>query len=390
MKRIQIPDCYSTKVVRNIEGIKEIYGLWKELQWHPNSEIDHYLNILNVRSDIIRPHVILIYKDGNLVSMLVGRIVTARFQCKIGYKSIYQPLVKTLSLIYGGMQGEDSYEICVTMLSEIQNALRQREADIVHLNSLNVESNLYQVIKNSTNWFSKEKGLVPVVHRMMSLPDDFDEFLQAKSQKHRYWLRRINRILEKDYPESIKIKSFLQRDEVDMLCGDAEEIAQKTYQRGLGVGFIDSSEIRSILYLAAEKGFLRGYILYVEEKPCAFCIGRCYGDTFYFDYTAYDSEFKKYEVGTIIFIKMIERLCLEKNIKYFDFGFGDSLYKQRYGDKSWEEFSFYLFPGTLKGIKLIIIKSLSSLVSNYSKAILTHYKILDKVKRNWRNIIRPK
>jgi CelD/BcsL family acetyltransferase involved in cellulose biosynthesis len=92
---------------------------------------------------------------------------------------------------------------------------------------------------------------------------------------------------------------------LDHLFHDVEEIARKTYQRGLGVGFADTTRMRQRLELAARKGWLRAYLLYLGERPCAFWIGMLYGDTFVSDYTGYDPDLRQFSPGIGLVMRMI-------------------------------------------------------------------------------------
>ena len=145
----------------------------------------------------------------------------------------------------------------------------------------------------------------------MTSPDSLDDFLKKMTSKHRYWLRRLPRVLERDYSGKVTYKCYQRGDDLDRLFVDAEEIAKKTYQRDLGAGFVDNAEMRQRLFLSADKGRLRAYLLYVDDKPCAFWIGTLYGKVFYLDFTGYDAAFKRYEPGTILLMWVIEDLSAE-------------------------------------------------------------------------------
>ena len=89
---------------------------------------------------------------------------------------------------------------------------------------------------------------------------------------------------------------------------DAEELARRSYQRGLGVGFTSSPQMRQRLEFEAAKGWLRGYVLYFEEKACAFWIGSLYQGTFYSDFIGYDADYAKFSPGLYLVINALEEL----------------------------------------------------------------------------------
>ncbi len=165
-------------------------------------------------------------------------------------------------------------------------------------------------------------------------------------------------------------------------------MACKTYQRGLGAGFINNDETRRRLQLSGDRGWLRAYILYVDGEPCAFWFGTLYKETFHLDFTGYDQKYRKYEPGTILFVTMIESLC-EDEVKAIDFGFGDAFYKQRFGDSSWEEASVYIFGRTARGILLNILRTLTALIVLNAEKIVARYNLREKMKKWWRLRIAP-
>src|SRR6266404_9117806 len=103
---------------------------------------------------------------------------------------------------------------------------------------------------------------------------------------------------------------------------DVEDVAKKAWQRLRGGGFIGTEHMRKRLHLAGCKGWLRAYILYVENRPCAFSLGTLYGDTFYWDFTGYDPQYDRYSPGVFLFMRMLEDLC-PQSVKLVDFGFGE-------------------------------------------------------------------
>jgi hypothetical protein len=217
----------------------------------------------------------------------------------------------------------------------------------------------------------------------MTLPGSIDEFLQSVKRKHRYWLNRLPRALEKKYPGKVTYKEFHDKADVDKLCSDADDIARKTYQRGLGAGFINNNENKKRMALAAEKGWLRSFFLYIDSQPCAFWIGTLYGETFYLDYTGYDPSYKKYELGTILFVRIIEDLC-NNSIYEIDFGFGEAFYKKHFGNKNWEEASVIIFSPSIKNIIINLSRAMSAIVSEFAEKFLRRTNLYEKVKKYWR------
>ena len=173
---------------------------------------------------------------------------------------------------------------------------------------------------------------------------------------------------------------------------DIEEIAKKTYQRGLGVGFIDSPEMRNRLRFEAERGWLRAYVLYLSDRPCAFWVGRLYRNAFHSEFMGYDPCYSRYSPGMFLIMRVLEDLCGgngSEKIEEVDFGLGDAQYKEVLGNREWLDTSLYLFGPNLKGIGLSFLRTPIMAIDAIARAALEGTSFLPRIKRAWRNIVRP-
>lgn len=372
-----------TVVIKEINQLEKLKTAWLNLEWHPNADYDYFLKYVQSKNNVIAPYVLAVHSNGTLKALLVGRIEETDISFNVGYKRVRKTRVKMLAINYGGYMGCQTPDIANAIVCELTRALKNREADVVFLNALRVDSDLYRAAKSVPGMLMRDRVEIKSAHWKMACPENLDAFMKRMSQKHRYWIRRVTKLLEKEYPEKIVYRFYSSKDNVDVLCKDAEEIAKKTYQRALGVGFKDSNFTRSILELLATKGLLRSYFIYVNGKPCAYWIGTLYGSTFHLDYTAYDPAFQKNELGTILFMRMIDDLSKTK-VREIDFGFGDALYKNRYGDESWEESSVYIFAPSWKGFILNANRMLAGAIHKLSEKYAKKAGILQEIKTKWR------
>lgn len=379
---------YSIKILRNNNEIEEMRHVWEQLQYHPNADINFFNNIINIRKDILRPHIIILYANDQPKVMIIGRIDKGTLNIKIGYKSIWKPKVRILSIIYGGIMGDVSSDIADRIISEIIMSLKGNEADVAFFSNIRTDSMIYSSAKRNPNLLCRDYITTANLHWKMTLPNSIDEFYKKMKAKHRYWIKRLEKILEKEYPGKVIIISYQKEIEIAKFCKDAEQISKKTYQRGLGVGFIDNDENRQRLQLSAHNNWLRAYILYIDEKPCAFWMGTLYKKTFYLDFTGYDQYYKKYEPGTILFMEMINKLCREE-VAEIDFGLGNAFYKERFGDQHWEEAFVYIYSRTLRGIVLNFVRTLSVLISAAAEKVINRLALRNKLKKIWRKKLIP-
>ncbi len=377
---------YAIETIRTLERAREIRDIWQQMNRHPNADFDFYCTVVESRKEIVSPHILLLSENGRPKSILVGRLENGHVPITVGYKTLFQVPARFLTLIYGGFLGEKSPGTTRALYRQISASLAAGEADVAQASLLEVNSDLYRLVQKSPV-YTRDPFPKRYLHWKMNLPADISKFFDGMTAKHRYWLKRLPRQLEKDFPGRVRIVLLQGKEGVEELCSSAEMIARLTYQRGLGVGFIRNAEHERRMELCAERGWLRAYILYVGDRPCAFWIGTLYDGVFHLDYTGYDPAYRKYEPGTILFIRMVEGLCGEK-IKTMDFGFGDAFYKERFGDEKWEEASVFLYASSLKGLRLFVCRTGADVLTHIAERILRNLKITAKVKKMWRDRLR--
>jgi CelD/BcsL family acetyltransferase involved in cellulose biosynthesis len=229
------------------------------------------------------------------------------------------------------------------------------------------------------------------VHRTLTLPASVDAFYAGLSSKVRKNLRWQAKKLLQDFSGDVRVHCFRQATELDRMFAEVERVAQKTYQRGLGVGFADNAEMRQRMHFEAEKGWLRVFALYVKEQLCAFWIGTQYGEVFHSNFMGYDAEYGKYSPGMFLVVRVIEDFCSQnQNVRQIDFGLGDAQYKEVLGNQEWQEASVHIFGPSLRGCGLNALQVPVMLLDRAARKVLQETKLLARIKKFWRERLRPR
>ena len=326
----------NVQVARTAAEIEALRPAWELLNRNPNSQVDFFALINSVRPSILRPHVITVRQDGQIKGLAVGRIVKADFNSRLGYKTISLGSVRQLDVVHGGLLGVCAGEAAPLIIDELLAALGRQEADIVNLSHIQASSPCFRLARQCPRLLCRDFVVQTQLHRKAKLPDSLEGFLGRLSKKHRAWARRMEKLLNTDFPGKVHYQRFAEYGDLDELACNMEAVARKTYQRELGSGFVRSDEQLQRLALGRRQDWLRGIMLHVDEQPCAFWLGSLYRGIYFSEATGFDPAFRKYEVGTQSFLKLVEGLCGE-GVQEIDFGLGDALYKQRFGDAQWEE-----------------------------------------------------
>ncbi len=374
----------TVRTARSFAEVEEIRQVWSAWPSHRDSDIDFCLEFGWTRKEVVRPHVIVLYRDGRADAMLVGWIERVRLKSKIGYLRLPGMPALLLNFSYGGLLGNASAENCRELVLSILGALRQGEAEVAVLGNLAVDSSLYREAHRLPGFASRDRLPATVTRHAMTLPADVKDVYSALSANHRSDLKRKAKKLVAKYPDAVRVCCYRQPAEVEAAAPQIEEIAKKTYQRGLGVGFQDSEEMRRRLRMCAEKGWLRMYVLYLGDVACAFWIGTVYNGNFCSDYLAFDPAFGDCSPGSFLMMKVIEDFC-NAGVKEIDFGSGEGRYKEQFGNRSAIESSAWIFAARPKGLALNAIRTSAATVDGVARKILDKTNLLPRIKRAWRD-----
>jgi hypothetical protein len=381
----------TVKVLRTIGELEEIRVVWESWSGHRESEMEPFLTFLRSNPGTVRPHVLVVYCAGRPDAILVGRIDRGRVICRLGYLQV-SPHAQIMCFVYGALRGNPSKENCDLMVSEIVQSLSQGEADVAYMNFLREGSDLCHLARKKPGLLNRDYVPITQPHFAATLPASMEEFYQGLSPKVRKNQKWQSKKLMNHFSGAVRIHCYREATDLDKMIQDVEQVAKKSYQRGLGVGFFDTLMVRSHWQLKAQQGRLRSYVLYLAEKPCAFWIGEINQGTFESDSLAYDAEFGKHSPGMFLILNVIESFCdgNREGVTGVDFGRGNAQYKQVLSNQSWTETSLYIFAPTFKGICLNMARSLVGGLDQVIKKVLARTNLLQKIKKAWRNHAKPK
>lgn len=384
-KRADIQEPH-VRIFRNLEEIESLRPVWTQWQQHPNCEIDFYSGVVSSTRSIVRPHVLVLYRGDQAVSMLVGRLDSSSVDLAIGYKKIVGIPARILTFLHGGLVGEKSEVNAEVMLRSITDSLANDEADVAYFNHLRTDEMLYGEIQR---WpMGRRSRVAPRNHRGMTLATSGEGFVKTLTSKERNNQKRRTKRMQEDFGDNTKIVCYRVAEDFERVVRDVDAIATKTYQRRLGVAFQDSLEIRKRLQMEMERGWLRAYLLYLGDRPSAFWLGTAFSGTFYSGFTGYDPADSKYGPGMFLLLKAVEQLCEENptfTLKKADFGLGDAEWKLIIGDQEWQEAPIFLFAPTSRGRVLSCARFGTEVLESAAKKVLERTHLIARVKKSWRN-----
>lgn len=374
-------------VLRAVSEVEELREFWTSCPSHRVVDLDFYLLALAESPRALHPYVIVSYDAADRPrTMLIGWLEETKMDIGFRYLSARLPTVRSLALLYQGWVGDISSADSDQFIGQIIESLRAGEATMAVLHKLNIESPLFGSATALPGFLIADHMTRPEIHRAIQMLDNGKNFLANLSKGQRHNHRRRARKLAEDFPGRARIERFTDIWQVDRLMQDAERITATSYQRGMGRGFLNSEAMRRLLELEARKGTLRGFVLYLEDRPCSYWITSLYGGTLYSEAMAFDPNYREYAPGMYLVINAIAELVdssLDNRAQRIDPGFGDYDWKIILSNESWQEASVRIFAPNVKGLGANAIHTLAALAVHPVKTALQRGNFWARLQRSW-------
>jgi len=277
--------------------------------------------------------------------------------------------------------GDDSEETCRAMLQRAVRVVAEKRLDCLFIGYVQCQEPLFRLAaRDFPSWYCRDWAITASKHWALKLPESFDSFLKGRSKKHRYWLKRLPRVLEETFPQRVKIEAFRDPQGFDIFYRDARTVFETSYQRRIGGAFgADDSEMAKSK-LSAERGAFRGYILYIDGCPCSYWLTTVYHDVLHLNQTGYDPRFRKFELGTILLMRVLADHC-GTPVREADFGPGEEGYKERFGDYSFSEASVRIYRPCARTVFANALMGLNAKLSGGGELLLAKLGLFQRVKR---------
>lgn len=372
------------RVIRDSDELADIREAWLRLQGDQITT-DPDLFEVSVQADpkIVRPHLLVLERAGTPVAMLVGRLERGELSVKLGYRQIYDPRVSSITIVYGGILGEPDDDSFRLLLASLSDSLAAGEADVTTFRYLALDSPYYQVAASEPGFLRRQHVSHAELHWEQALPSSFEQFLQShrRTQKN---MASATRRLHREFGDRVSVRLFTDPEDIDTYFADVETVARTTYQRRLGVAFGDLAAHRARTRLCMERGWYRGYVLYIDGEPRAFEHGDLYRGRYRGGRPGFDREYARFRIGWYLFMRSIEGLCADPGADVLDYGIGDADFKQWYGTRSWKEANVVIYAPSLRGARINLTRAALLTGTNATKRLIGAGKLDRVIKRRWR------
>lgn len=203
------------------------------------------------------------------------------------------------------------------------------------------QNRLDEIAAEFPQYIAGEAATYP--RHFIDMRGDFAAYLAEFSPKTRSTLARKSRKIAKlqqaagnhDDADQVAICRYHKPDQLDTFFAEAVKLSDKTYQAKLmdgglpnDPGFIDQAK-----QLAA-MGNLRAYLLFIGDRAVSYLYLPIYHNIIKYEFLGYHPDYRKYSVGTVLQMAVLEELFAEERFRYFDFTEGDGPHKALFGRQS--------------------------------------------------------
>jgi CelD/BcsL family acetyltransferase involved in cellulose biosynthesis len=381
---------YRLRVLRTIPELASIREAWLRLQPDQiTADPDFFEASQRGDPQIVRPHVVVLERDGEPDAMFVARIELLRLASRLGYRAIYAPQVRSITIVYGVILGDVDDDAFRKLLASVRASLANGEADVAIFRYLPIDGPFHRIASTDPPLLSRQHVRNSEVHWELELPGSVDDILRLTSSKTRQKLKHYARKLERTYEGRLAIRRYTEPDEIDEFFHNVEAIAPKTYQHALGVAFGDTAAHRERTSCCLERGWFRGYVLSIDGRPCAFEHGELYRGRFRAGRPGYDPAFSHLRIGTYLLLHILDDLCRDKEAALADYGIGDAEFKRRFGSRSWLEGNVVIYAPTFRGARINLARTALQTGVGALERIIGHGEFARSIKRRLRDRGRP-
>ena len=379
------PPNLSVEVATNLQAVEDLRPAWTSWTHNLDTDIDYYLHNLRNDPTVLHPYVIAVYQAGIAEAILVGLVRKRRISTVVSFVAIRGPKVRALEIVHRGRLGQLCPAIDKLMAAQLFKAIKSDGVDILCFHRLALRSELFREVQQLPSLILKERVPHTFCYSVLSLTASAGKRPPAFSGKINREISRKTRILQRAFPGRVRFKCYSQPNELDAGIRDAAKVAAATWQHYVGSKVLESPRTQESFKFCASQGWLRIYVLYIDDLPRAFMIGQLYKETFYCQHAGYDRKVARFSVGSLLTAWALENLA-GAGVQQVVLGEGGQEHNRRLGCQRFEEGTVHVYSHSLRGLYVNIFVSLTGAI----RAVGRHARWglrLDRVGKVWRELL---
>jgi hypothetical protein len=364
----------SVEVAESLSAVEALRPIWSKWSHNLDTDLDYYVHNLKSDSTILRPHVVTVCQQGIPQAMLVGKVRKCRVSSVVSFVNIRGPEATVLTVDRGGRMGQESNAIDRLLAMQLLRAAKSAGVDLILFRRLALQSTLFRELQQSRGLLIQQRVPHIFCYSVLPLTAPAGKRSPVFSGKNLRETRKKTRILQRSVPDGAKFKCFCKPSELDLGIHDAATVSVASWQHYLGLDYLSDGRAHENLDFCAGRGWLRVYVMYIDDSPCAYLIGQLYKRTFYCQYAGYDQAFARFSVGSLLTAWAMENLAAA-GVEEVDLGEGGQEHNRRLGCRVQEEGAVHVYFPTLRGLRANIFFAAAQMVRAAGRKAITELRL---------------
>jgi CelD/BcsL family acetyltransferase involved in cellulose biosynthesis len=324
---------YRLEIADTVDDVERLRPLWERLEvTNVDADLDYFLTVVGADPSVLSPYVLTITRPGSSPVLVVARLADERFGIRAGYRSLRGPRARCLVVSFDGILGVSTPADRAAVMDALRTVLDSRVADAVLMRKFDTAGWLPEYAAAMRPRLLRM--LQPeVMLRSTTLPDSWEGLLAQRSAKSRRQIRYDDNKVRRRLAGRLTLRRLDRPEEVGRLA-DVQDVAARSYQAGIGASVADHPVQQAMFKVAADHGWLRVWMAYVDDEPAAFWWGIVRQGVLLIGSPGFDPRFAEYRLGYYTLRRMLEDSCADPEIDEIDYGPGDADYKERFGTQT--------------------------------------------------------
>lgn len=297
-----------------------------------------FLATVEARPEVAGGRVLLLGEP--VRSALVARLEEVPQRLRLAVLTVARLRARVLTVPEGGvLAGPDDTRVLV---EEALHQMDGGDVDGVTFARVPTGSPLESVLaehaeRRSAQWAP------PTVHLELDTSRSYEETVAAHGKRQREAIRRARRKLASLGEHQQVVRYPQDSTDAATLLAEVETITGRSYQRGLGVGFVADEFHGALAHQGLGAGWFRAWVLHVDGSPAAYWTALVDDGCWNLHETAFDDRHADAAPGTGLLGHVVEEACGEPGVDRVSFGNGDARYKRDWADAEWHSTTVSFF-----------------------------------------------
>lgn len=216
----------------------------------------------------------------------------------------------------------------------------------------------------------------------IDLQGSFENYLRSLSSKTRSTLKRKVRRFTELSGGQIDFRIYISPTQMHQYYDLARRVARMTYQEKLFDGALpDTQEFCQEIQRLASDDRVRGFLLFLDEQPVAYLYVPLLEGVAQYAFLGYNPNFAEHSPGTVLLYMVMQYFFAERNVRYFDFGYGMNQTKVVFSTGQFLRADVYFFRKSFTNLLVLYGHTWMDWFSEFCGRVLDRFGLRRVIKR---------